>query len=385
MPIASSSMTALYYVEESQWGVTPTAALNELRWTGEGLAQSTTSSVSNEVRSDRQVSDVVRTDIEASGDVNIELSYGAYDDLLEGALMSSWSAALTLAGTDISADNTDNSFNATTTDLSGISPGQWIQVAGFANGANNGYFQAVSVSATKVVVSGGTLATEAAGPAVTLGGSMLRNGVTPKSYTLEKHFSDIGEFVAFTGMRVASVNISADTGALITGGFSFQGKSAAASGATVGTGAPNPAPANAVLSTVDNIQGLRVGDGSETFDVSSHNFTVDNTLRGQKAQGTLGSIGVGLGTVNVTGALSAYFTSRSLYEKHLGWETSSFSYRVVDLAGNAYVFTFPALKFTDGNPVAGGKDQDIMAEMSWTAFRHPTLGFTVQIDRFPAA
>ncbi|HBL31850.1 MAG TPA: hypothetical protein DD490_33930, partial [Acidobacteria bacterium] len=266
----------------------------------------------------------------------------------------------------------------------GIAPGQWIKLSGFSNAANNGYFQASSVTANKVVLAGGTLANEAAGATVGIGGSYLRNGVEAKSYTLEKAFTDIGEYVAFTGMRVASLNLTAETGAMITGAFSFQGKIATARGTSVGTGPVTAAPGHAVFNTVDNIQGLRIGGQAVAFDVSSHNFTIDNTLRAQKAQGSLGNVGIGIGTLNVTGAVSAYFTSRTLYEKHLNWETSSFSFRVVDAAGNGYIFTFPALKFTDGNPLAGGKDQDIIAEMSWTAFRSATLGYTVQIDRFAA-
>ena len=226
--------------------------------------------------------------------------------------------------------------------------------------------------------------TEAAGPNVDINGSNLRNGTVPKSFTLQKHFSDVSEYVAFTGMRVASLNLTVDTGALITGAFSFQGKSASASGTSAGSGSPTAAPTHPVLNAIDNIEGLVVGDGSQAFSISSHNFTLDNTLRSQKAQGTLGSVGIGLGTLNVTGALTAYFENRSLYEQYLGFGTSSFAYRVIDAAGNAYIVTFPALKFTDGNPVAGGRDQDILAEMSWTAYRHPTLGFTAQIDRFPA-
>ncbi len=384
MTFASSSLAELSYVEEASWGETPAAAtFKELRWTGESLAQSTTTEVSNEIRPDRQVPDVIRTDVEAAGDVNVELSYGAFDDLLEGAFMGAWSADLAISATDLSAEASDNSFNSTGTSLAGIQEGQWFRVAGFASAQNNGYFQATSSSANKVVVSA-TLATEAAGPSVDINGSNLRNGTVPKSFTLQKHFSDVGEYVAFTGMRVASLNLTVDTGSLITGAFSFQGKAASASGSSAGSGSPTTAPTNPVLNAIDNIEGLVVGDGSQAFSISSHNFTLDNTLRAQKAQGTLGSVGIGLGTLNVTGALTAYFENRSLYEQYLGFGTSSFAYRVIDAAGNAYIVTFPALKFTDGNPVAGGRDQDILAEMSWTAYRHPTLGFTAQIDRFPA-
>ncbi len=384
MPFASSSLAALSYVEETEWGVTPAATFNDLRWTGESLAQSTTSEVSAEVRPDRQVPDVIRTDVEVAGDVNVELSYGAYDDLFAGAFMADWSSALGVTGTDISTDAGDNSINSAGGALGAVLPGQWIKVDGFTNGANNGYFQATSVTANKVVVAGGTLVVEVAGPSVTIDGSTLRNGTTSKSFTLEKSFSDVSEFVAFSGMRISSLNLTADTGALITGAISFQGKSTTVGDATLSSGPANAAAGNPVLNAIDNITGFRVGDGSQSFEITSHNFTVDNTLRAQKAQGSLGSVGIGLGTLNVTGAVSAYFEDRALYEKHLNWETSSFSYRIVDAAGNAYVFTFPALKFSEGNPVAGGKDQDIMAEMSWTAYRHPTYGFTVQVDRFAA-
>lgn len=382
MPVASSSLVALSYVEETNWGVTPSAPLRELRWTGESLALTTTSEVSAEVRADRQVPDVVRTGIDVQGDINVEMSFGTFDDLLEGALMSSWTPSLAISGTNLSIDASDSSINSASGGLGTIVPGQWIKVAGFSNAANNGYFQATSVTANKVLLSGGTLVNEAAGASVAVGGSSLRNGTDPKSFTIEKAFTDINEYVAFTGMRVASMNLAAETGAMITGAFSFQGKIASARGTSVGTGPVVTAPSNPVFNTVDHIQGLRIGGQAVAFDVSAHNFTIDNTLRAQKAQGSLGNIGIGLGTLNVTGSVSAYFTSRTLYEKHLNWETSSFSFRMVDGNGNGYVFTFPALKFTDGNPVAGGKDQDIIAEMAWTAFRHPTLGYTVQIDRF---
>ncbi|HBL31849.1 MAG TPA: hypothetical protein DD490_33925, partial [Acidobacteria bacterium] len=116
------------YAEETNWGVTPSGPLKELRWTGESLALTTTSEVSAEVRADRQVPDVVRTGVEIQGDVNIELSFGAFDDLLEGALLSSWSAPLALSGTNISADASDNSINSASGGLSGIAPGQWIKL-----------------------------------------------------------------------------------------------------------------------------------------------------------------------------------------------------------------------------------------------------------------
>jgi hypothetical protein len=89
--MTDANRTGLAYVAETVWGTTPaTPTLKALRFTGESLAASTEFISSNEIRDDRQVSDVVRTNFGASGDINIELSYGAFDDLLEALLFGTW-------------------------------------------------------------------------------------------------------------------------------------------------------------------------------------------------------------------------------------------------------------------------------------------------------
>jgi hypothetical protein len=88
------------------------------------------------------------------------------------------------SGTDISADAADDSFNATSTVLTGLLDNEWIQVSGFANAVNNGWFQANGNStSTKISQDTNTsLVTEAAGPAVTITG--YRRGLN-QTYDLE--------------------------------------------------------------------------------------------------------------------------------------------------------------------------------------------------------
>lgn len=74
-------------------------------------------------------------------------------------------------GTDISAAAADNSFNAVTTDLSGLLDNQWIDVTGFTDPANLGFFQASAASTTlKILQDSATLVIEAAGANITLQG-----------------------------------------------------------------------------------------------------------------------------------------------------------------------------------------------------------------------
>ena len=77
---ADSSRTQLRYIEETTWGTTPASpTFANFRATGEtmGLSKSTTQSA--EIRSDRQVSDLIATSFSAGGGFGFELSQDTYD------------------------------------------------------------------------------------------------------------------------------------------------------------------------------------------------------------------------------------------------------------------------------------------------------------------
>lgn len=89
---ADSNRVSLRYVKEVTPGVTPNAALQEIRLTGESFSGSRSSISSNEIRADRNISDLVTTAENASGGFNFELSYGSFDDFIAAALGNSWTA-----------------------------------------------------------------------------------------------------------------------------------------------------------------------------------------------------------------------------------------------------------------------------------------------------
>src|SRR3954462_15452732 len=75
-------------------------------------------------------------------------------------------------GSDISAAGTDDSFNATVTNLSGLNDNEWVNTSGFANAANNGWFQANGASTSTKISQDTTtsLVTEGAGASVSING-----------------------------------------------------------------------------------------------------------------------------------------------------------------------------------------------------------------------
>ena len=97
--MANASQTQLAYVEEVTPGVTPaTPAFQVLRFTGESLNANITNVKSNEIRADRNVPDLIQVSASSGGAINVEISYGSFDDLLESALYSAWSTDTLING-----------------------------------------------------------------------------------------------------------------------------------------------------------------------------------------------------------------------------------------------------------------------------------------------
>lgn len=401
--MSDASSTQLFYRPEGTWGEDPTTAspqnpLREFRFTNEGLNFTANTEVSEEIRSDRQVSDIIRTGVESGGDVGIEFSFGAHDDLFEGALYNDWSFVAdssTLSplpsfvvagspnGTLISSASPDNAGLAF---LDALTVGSFIQISGSTlSPVNDGYYRITSRPTS------GTIEVSPALPSIGVDGlvikaSHLRNGTTLKSFLIEKAFTDVNEFVTFTGMRVGTAELNIATGSILNGSFSFSGENATAQGNSIIAGLVSPeaqeVAANDVYNAIDNVGNILI-DGVADPDVcfTEVSFSIENNLRFQPCVGQLESSGIGVGRTQVSGTLAAYFVNRNFYERYLNFTTTSLSF-TVSLGGNTYLFDFPSFKFTNGEVVAGGNDQDVLVNMEFTAKRDPTYGFTMGMNRY---
>jgi hypothetical protein len=100
MTIATGSRHDMAYVAESTFGTTPTTpVLKPIRHTGTTLGLSKDAIESEELRQDRQVANFRHGNKSVAGDVNVELSYGTFDDLIEATLAGTWATDVLKAGT----------------------------------------------------------------------------------------------------------------------------------------------------------------------------------------------------------------------------------------------------------------------------------------------
>ena len=102
MAFADSSETEIAFIPESTFGTTPaTPAFQRMRVTSEDLTGEQQTVVSNELRPDAEVADLIRVGESATGNLPFELSFGAeFDTLFEHALRGTFSGNDLKGGTE---------------------------------------------------------------------------------------------------------------------------------------------------------------------------------------------------------------------------------------------------------------------------------------------
>ena len=384
--MSDANRVRLAYVEETSFGVLPgSPSTKALRYTGESLVSSRETTESQEIRDDRQIADLIEVGIGAGGGIDVELSQGAFDDLIIAALQAAaWSAVVDESDDDVSISAVDNSVNSPKVALDSYTAGQWVRLSGFVNDANNGYAKIVSAAANKLVLSNITLTTEAAPAAGRIvQGAYIENGTTRRSFAIERGLLDKGKYELFAGMNVGTWGLNFQTRQILTGSFGFTGKTATFGSSSI-DGTPTPAPTKQVNNAVRHVKLVAV-DGVPLTLLRQVSMNLNNNLRANDAIGQLGAYEVGSGRIGLTGSIEAYFEDGAVYQKALNNDPSSLAFALEDGAGNGQVVEMPRLKFSNPRANAQGVDQDVISQLDYTAYRHETELKTIRYARFPAA
>ncbi len=391
--MSDTNRVQLSYLVESTWGVTPASALTDMRITSDDLIFNVANISSEEIRSDRNIPDLIQTGADPSGGFNFELSFASPADVFwESALFSSFGADLAFSqSSDVSVTGASSTYssagsNFTTTTATDV--GRWVYVDGFTSSVNNGWKQVVTSDTDDlVVISPTTMVDEVAGAlTITMNGKRMKNGITEKSFSIQREASDIAEFFIFRGMIVNTATLTATSASIVTGNMAMMGKDAALQQATWGTGANVAAPTNDIMNAVANVGDIMENDAVDAdLYFQEISFTVNNNLRGLQAIGTLGNFDIGSGTCEVTGTANVYFKDDTMYDKYVAGTETSISFSITDSDGNSYVFSFPRVKFiTDSGAQATGINSDLMENMTWQAILDSDTSASMEINYYDA-
>jgi len=116
MTFATGGQHGLLYTEETVFGeVPPVPQMTVLRHTSCDIGLSKTLLESDEIREGRQPGPVIHGQSRVSGDVGIELAYGAFDGLLAAVMQSDWSSDILTTGASQPSFTLERVFSDITT------------------------------------------------------------------------------------------------------------------------------------------------------------------------------------------------------------------------------------------------------------------------------
>jgi hypothetical protein len=379
MTYATGAYADLAYVMESTWGTTPgSPSMKRLRLTSESVRTKIDGLTSKEIRSDRMIAALTQGNLDVAGSINFEFSHTSFDEILEAALFGDWEdiskTAATIAfvsGTPATITDSGNGFVT-----AGFKVGNLIKVSGSTS--NDGYYTLAGVTAgTLTLATGETLTDESAGASVTITSSELKAGTTDKSFTLEKRFTDIDQYMVFTGCMVNGMNLRITPGEIVTGGFDIFGKSHSASGTSLGT------PTDVASTTPFNsFNGTLYEGGSTIAIVTSLEIRLANNIAGRWAIGSNKDKAAKFpGRSNCAGTLSAFFQDLTLYNKFLNGTPSSLKVILND-GTNRTAIIIPNIKYSgEGTPVINGEN-DLVLNLNFQALRDSAEETSLKISRY---
>lgn len=283
----NSSQTVLGVGKQSACG-TPNTTLSLLRTTGNTLEQNSTATESQEIRSDRNVSDLVRTKSTVGGPITGELSYTTWNKLLGGVLQSS--AEIDGAGT------------------------------------------------------------------------VIKNGVTPHYFTVEKNTPVNGTnyYTQYTDVQIDEITVTIPTQEKVTISATTLGSAAVVvSSSPLGSGY-TAVTSTPVYNSNYHVKSITI-NGVTTYKVQSLNWTYKNNLAEQAAVGDVIAGGVSSGEFQVTGSIAIFFKDNALLSAFLADTAFSMSVVLDDktgvVNGNELTFNFPHCKFaTISTPISGNNN-----------------------------
>lgn len=391
MTLSVSNQASLRYklegVYPTNFGILQGGNGTIFNYTGETLAYDLVNVTSKTIRTDRSVTDVAQVDANMTGGFKVEQIARDIDWFLAGVMQNDF----TVYGTNGLSTSIGSLTLTTTTMTAGVAPtgtsafttlaaGQFFSLkppAGLSV-AQNVYFAktvfrvhaTIAPTATVITLDASTPfnTTLFPGPMVNgnISSSVVMNGTTMKTFSIEVGHLDIGQYRCYLGVAIDSVEITFESGAIVEMDVETSGRTMTLTQAT-NMGTPVAAtvntPANATKGIMDIIEGGALL--SAITYVKSGKIKIANNLRSQEAVSTFGAAGIAAGTFEITGSLEMYFADPTHYTKALNGQLSAIALPVVDVNGNGYTYSIPAMKYTSAKVNSTGENTDVMLSLEF--------------------
>lgn len=224
--------TAQFYVAEVTPGVTPASpSWSPLRNTGGVPAVTRDALVSNELDGSREVSSIRTGNKQVTGEYSIELSASSQDELLAGAMTSSWQEGNTVAGMEVTVSAASKTFTRTAGDFTtAVEVGDLVR---FPELTGNNALPFIATAVSALVVTGAainhTLMDEVGGGVSLVTADKLETGNLCKTFSVLTWFKGTcggsDSYLLTKGVEFSGFTIEQAVNAMVTGSFPFIGLS----------------------------------------------------------------------------------------------------------------------------------------------------------------
>lgn len=214
--------------------------------------------------------------------------------------------------------------------------------------------------------------------------NVLKTGNTARSFTFEETVlvGATSNYLRFLGCGLNTMGINFSSRGIVGGNIGVMGKSMSAIATAIIAGATYTAPNTESVFTSDKVATLSILGATPVVKSLSLNF--NNNLRIRPAVGTLYTDEFGIGAIEVTGRIEAYFADGTLPDAIRSHTTGALSFTVGVDANKKYTFSLPVIQINNGATVLGGQSDDVMVNIDFRAIYDTGISSTLSVTRLVA-
>ena len=355
------------------------------------LGSSVETVVSDIIRSDRQITDVIKTAEDAGGTLDTESHYG-----LAEAMMYRYVLMPDILNENVEAYGVNNDTITLTNGThlgntvgivgyTGIdadfSVGDWVMVA---PQAQTSFFSKVVATVTDGIYLSDPIPDDLIGGQPNSYVKRLgnrTNGKTAYPRSLQKHYTDLGVYEYLDNCHVDSMTINASAGSIITTSFGIVAESYEITNVSRGWSI-NPTYDDMNAGSANSSTGAVYYQGDSYLNglvISEFTLEINNNARRRRVIGDVQTHSVGFGEFTVTGSITALFEDETRIQLLLNSTPTPLALGFHDHLGNAFIFDMPQVKFTSGVPEISGKNDDVVVTMEFQAIVDPVDDYMVRM------
>lgn len=208
---------------------------------------------------------------------------------------------------------------------------------------------------------------------------VLKAGTTRRSFTVERTFQDITQYMRYTGCEVNTMSISIAPNSMIGVSFGFIGKDQSIAQTAI---------ASSTYSTLtdtcqfDSFTATINEGGSPIALVTEMEVTLENGIEPQFVVGSSTTLRPSIGRCNVTGSITVYLEDQAMLTKFQNETESSLDITMTDPDGNTFQIEIPKLKYNSGQPDVSGEGS-VTVSMDFQAIYDSVDASNIVITRNP--